>query len=139
MKSLLINLILCTFLISCATYPKTYVSEKQYYDEYVNKSCWWIKQKQITDKGQLEAITETPQHKKAVATEIMVMPLIILNPLIFFDATSNRSGGDDTYLEICNLKIELRMLDKIAKEKNCPREINYEIITDKSHSSHLPH
>jgi hypothetical protein len=41
--------------------------------------------------------------------------------------------------EIDNLKIELRMIKTVAKQKHCPKEINYEIITDKSHTMHLLH
>lgn len=131
------------FLTSCATYPKTYQNEKQYHDEFVNKSCDWIKEKQITDKKQINIIERGEKYTKGdikalAICEIIAVPFAIVFPP--FIGICMASPSDPRLYEYeDNLKIELRMLKKVAKEKHCPQEINYEIITDSSHAMHFPH
>ena len=142
MKLFLINLVACIFLIGCATYPKTYVSEKQYHDEYVDKSCCWIREKQITDKEQIKTIRRRKEYKAdirgVIIMTILSLPMVLVQPFCIGLGPAVASKSEP-FSEIDNLKIELRMLEIVAKEKQCPKESDYEIITDKSHTSHLSH
>ena len=147
MKPLLISLILCTFLISCATYPKGYVSEKQYHDELTVYTCNDLRMIEIEDLANLETLRNSKLYKKNLALKPIkgaiyaIFAAILLAPVPgdrpnLFKTLPHVSNIDD---EIDNIKIELRMVRILSKEKNCPKEYNYEIISNKSHSSHFPH
>ena len=99
---------------------------------------------EIEDRAKLETLRNSKLYKKNLNLKSIFYPIIIAFYLA--PVTGDRSGIfsnsggvyniDD---EIDNIKIELRMVGILSNGKNCPKEYNYEIITDKSHTSHLPH
>ena len=141
MKPLLISLILCTFLISCAAkYPQGYSSEKQYHDMFTGRSCESLRLTEIKDQAQIYNVKRSKRRRKELIAHTLAAIIII--PFMLAPVPGDRPNIDlttDTGAKIDSLEIELRMINIVAKEKNCPKEINYEIITDKSHNSHLPH
>ncbi len=68
---------------------------------------------------------------------------LIVLPIMLAPAPGNRpdiSGPDpEIFQKIDNLKSDLKGLERAAKQRNCPKEIRYELFTDKSHSMHFSH
>lgn len=143
MKVKIIFILAVTLLTSCATYPRTYDSEKQYHDEYVDKSCYWIRKQQIKDNKQIKTIRKSKEYKSDVRgiiiLTIITAPFALAQPFFPGEVVGDAADKSETFHSIDNLKIELRMLTKIANEKYCPEKCDHEIITDKSHSMHFPH
>ena len=140
MKLLLINLIVAIFLISCATYSKGY--KKNYHDELITYACDDLRMIEIDDLARLITLRNSRLYRNCIIISAIYYPVAIAfllapapgsRPDLFSDNVCIVTG------EIDNMKMELKIIKKVTKEKNCPKEINYEIISDKSHSSHLPH
>ena len=129
MKSLLMSLMLCTFLISCAGAPK-----------YRNLSCQDIREMQ---KDLTNSIEKVKNGKHYVRTRILLstvgLPFLCLTEpigLIIGTAAGYNPTEDPTVL---GFQEKYNQLERAAKWKKCPKECKYEVITNKSHTSHLPH
>ena len=138
MKSLLINLIIAIFLISCASIgpgPNGY--------DYL--SCDELKREQIKNEKEIKAIKESDEYKKETANEIKATALMIPLCILFYNICISKadevhpSAAFPQHASIDGLKKDTKLLKEAAERKHCPKEIDYEVITDKSHTMHFPH
>ena len=129
MKSLLINLILAIFLISCAIKPK-----------YADLSCQEIRKKQNDLTISIEKIKNGKHYIRARIITSTILPFVgcLADPLSFMvDIARGYNPTEVPEIEI--MKEKYNDLGKAAKWKHCSKEVDYEIITDKSHTMHFPH
>ena len=113
MKSLLINLIVAIFLISCAPTIRP----------YKEKNCSYILRRQAAIQEEVKQLKATEKYKKETRQLILFSPIII--PLLILlppGEWASRGNYNSIHERVQNLEDEYENLQRESKYKHCSKE-----------------